>query len=246
MDTADDNMAARAAERAASGDLARLMAATRANTVDAMERLLETAQTGELPAPFPAGMGYLLFVCAGRACAVRLSSLREVLPAMPRTVYLPFSPEWMLGVFPLRNEMVGLVDPVPLLCRHDTSPDVSEVMTAPLTLDSSSRDRPGALSPERAPATALIVGSEDRCLAWAVESVGDIALVQDDELRTPGEPLLRDLPFARRYVAGMYTPHANTAHTAHTDTAHVVVLDAEALLADLLEALDAGGMGHHD
>ena len=238
MDTADDKTAVPAA-RSDPADLARLMVAARANTVDAMERLLETAQSGEQPKPLPTGMGYLLFVCAGRECAVPLSVLREVLPAVPRAVYLPFSPEWMLGIFPLRNEMVGLVDPVPVLTHRESSAssDVLEVATSPLALDSSSHGRSGAFAPERAPATALIVGSEERCLAWAVESVGDIALVQDDELHEPDESLLRGVPFARRYVAGMYTPHSAPAHA--------VVLDAEALLADLLGALDAGGEGHH-
>lgn len=236
MDSAGDNKAATAAERAASADLAQLMAEARTNTMDAMERLLETGQAGELPEPLPAGMGYLLFVCAGRQCAVPLSALREVLPAVPRAVYLPFSPDWMLGIFPLRNEMVGLVDPVPLLTRRETASEGSEANASQTSPHTSLRRQSAVFTPGGAPATALIVGREDRCLAWAVESVGDIALVQDDELREPDERLLQSVPFTRRYVTGMYTPNGSQAH--------VVVLDAEALLADLFDALDAGGEGH--
>jgi chemotaxis signal transduction protein len=233
METADDNMAAAGAERRAPADLAQLMAAARASTVDAMERLLETAQTGELSHQLPAGTGYLRFVCAGRECAVPLLALREVLPAVPQTVYLPFSPDWMLGIFPLRNEMLGLVDPVPYLTRHDAAPAPSEAPAPQHAPESvpSGRSRDGVAN-HRAPATALVVGSEDRCLAWAVESVGDIALVQDDELHRVGEQVPRIVPFARRYVAGMYTPRESNSL--------VVVLAAETLLTDLLDALEAG------
>jgi len=62
-----------------------------------------------------AGVEHLLFVCAGVPCAAPLADLREALPIMPRTTPLPFSPPWLLGLFPLRTEIIGLVDPVPLL-----------------------------------------------------------------------------------------------------------------------------------
>lgn len=236
METADDNMTA-AAERRAPADLAQLMAAARASTVDAMERLLETAQTGELSHQLPAGTGYLRFVCAGRECAVPLLALREVLPAVPQTVYLPFSPDWMLGIFPLRNEMLGLVDPVPFLTRHDASPAFSEASAPHRVPENAPPGRSGdGVANRRASATALVVGSEDRCLAWAVESVGDIALVQDGELHYIGEQTTRILPFARRYVTGVYTPRESNAQ--------VLVLAAETLLTDLLDALEAGSEGH--
>jgi len=62
-----------------------------------------------------AGIEHLLFVCAGVPCAAPLAELREALPTMPRTTQLPFSPPWLLGLFPLRTEIIGLVDPTPLL-----------------------------------------------------------------------------------------------------------------------------------
>lgn len=61
------------------------------------------------------GAEHLLFVCAGVPCAAPLAELREALPTMPHTTQLPFSPPWLLGLFPLRTEIIGLVDPVPLL-----------------------------------------------------------------------------------------------------------------------------------
>ncbi|MGH2517727.1 MAG: chemotaxis protein CheW [Ktedonobacterales bacterium] len=236
MDIADDNREARAG-RAATTDLAQLMAAARASTVDAMERLLDSATTGELPTQLPAGTGYLLFVCAGRECAVPLSALREVLPAVPRTVYLPFSPEWMVGIFPLRNEMIGLVDPVPLLMRTDTPTQASRESAPDLGSFGSPLLRSSDMVADGAPGTALVVGNEDRCLAWAVDSIGDIALVQDAELRDLDGNALRGLPFARRYVTQLYSPH-----DAPGDT---FVLNAEALLADLLDALAEEDEGHH-
>lgn len=221
MGTVDDTIPAGPPAGSASVDLTQLMATARSNTVSALERLLETTETGELPHQIPAGTGFLMFVCGGRDCAVALSSLREVLPAVPRTVYLPFSPEWMVGIFPLRNEMLGLVDPVPLLTRNLHTAD-SENANAPVPI--------GSISPDRAPATALIVGSEDRCLAWAVDSVGDIALAKDDELHELDELTLSDLPFRRHYVMKLYTPGGSTTSA--------FVIHAEALLTDLLEALE--------
>jgi chemotaxis signal transduction protein len=239
MDTVDDKLDANATERPAHADLAQLMAAARANTAGAMERLLESAQTGELPAQLPTGTGYLLFVCAGRECAVPLSALREVLAAVPRAVYLPFTPVWMLGIFPLRNEMLGLVDPVPVLTYREPASTAAGTSASPVIPEGSPLRRSSDGVPGRAPATALIVGSEDRCLAWAVDSVGDIALVQDGELCELGdldERIPRDLPFERRYVKGVYTPRA-------TDS-RILVLDAETLLTDQLDALEQGSEGH--
>lgn len=240
MDSVEDSRDTPAPERSAPehsapADLAQLMMAARANTVGAMERLLETAQTGELPTQLPTGTGYLLFVCAGEECAVPLSALREVLPSVPRAVYLPFSPEWMLGIFPLRNEMLGLVDPVPLLTRRDTPSSGETSVSRSMPESWPLRDGAG-MAAGRTPATALVVGSADRCLAWAVESVGDIAMVQDAELLEVDASDLPNLPFERRYVAHRYTPVGSATP--------IFVLDAEALLTDLLDALEKGSEGH--
>jgi len=235
MDTADNSVNATPAERSAPTDLAQLMTAARASTVDAMERLLATAQTGEQSGQFPSGTGYLRFMCAGRQCAVPLSALREVLPAVPRTVYLPFSPGWLLGIFPLRNEMVGLVDPAAFLCRRDGSSDPTQASESHPIADSLPSYEAGGILPNRAPATALIVGNEGRSLAWAVESVGEIALVQHGELRDLSEHILSSLPFERRYVTHVYGPDESNTH--------ILVLDAKKVLADQLDALEAGSEG---
>lgn len=234
METARGNMDAQADDTSMK-DLAQLLTAARANTVDAMERLLVSAQSGDPPQQAPSGTEHLLFTCAGTECAVPLSSLREVLPTVPRTVHLPFAPEWMLGIFPLRNEMVGLVDPVPLLTSQDPTYDG-------LTTDDRDTPQTGAhihcpaLASSGAPAMALVVGSVDRCLAWAVESVGAIALAQDDAMHGLSDEVLRELPFARRYVVGMYEPRDTSVHA--------LVLNAEKMLSDLLDALDMGSEGH--
>ena len=55
------------------------------------------------------GDPYLLFTCADVACAAPLAHFREVLPTLPTTVALPFSPPWMLGFFALHTELIGLV-----------------------------------------------------------------------------------------------------------------------------------------
>lgn len=102
--------------------------------------------------PAAAEPGYLLFRCAGVDCAVPLAALREVLPRCPSALPLPHSPEWLLGVFALRAELVGLADPAPLLfdAAHDS------------------------LAP-RTHGAALLAGSDERVLAWAVESIGATA-----------------------------------------------------------------------
>lgn len=229
------------AESAADNDLAQRLALARASTVDAMERLLRTAQDGEVSQQAPSGTGYLLFRCAGVECAVPLSVLREVLPAVPQAIYLPFSPEWMLGIFPLRNEMVGLVDPLPVLSRRGMSyerPDPRDFAHQSDDGISSTlaRDAAGIL-PGHVSTTAIVVGSGERCLAWVVEAVGDIALVQDGELHSLAEHTPHDLPIAPRYILGYYASRETRAHA--------VILDAEALLTDLLEALADGNGGRY-
>lgn len=93
-----------------------------------MAAFLRQGQPGALlPSALPAegqeraGTEHLLFVCAGVPCAAPLAELREALPTMPQTIPLPFSPPWLLGLFPLRTEIIGLVDPTPLLLGQLTT-----------------------------------------------------------------------------------------------------------------------------
>jgi chemotaxis signal transduction protein len=165
----------------------------------------------------PAPADYLLFACAGAACAVRLSALREVLPSCPSAVRLPESPEWLLGVFALRAELFGLVDPAPLLL-------------------------PGAGATRALdPAGALLVGTGEQTLAWLVTEVGAIATARDDELLPPGEPGGADgagetPPIARPYLTGWLVASGSGRRHA--------VIEAEALLNDLLRALERRAGAH--
>lgn len=151
----------RAAENEA-GMPATVSAPGRALTIAAMERLVTRIAEGGDPTEGRVGSEYLLFTCGEIPCAVPLVHLREVLPALPAPVPLPFSPPWLLGVFPLRLDVLGLVDPTPLLLGHHAPPP---------QIGST--------------ATAIVVGDET-LLALAVSAVGEIALIQPEQISKGG------------------------------------------------------------
>ncbi|HEX8036986.1 MAG TPA: chemotaxis protein CheW [Ktedonobacterales bacterium] len=199
--------------------LAQLLTATRANTAEVMERLLLQAQTGELPFEELGGTEYLLFTCGGVDCGVPLAALREVVPALPQVAPLPASPEWMMGIFALRTEMIALIDPVPMLL------DSAEAHADPhhFTLSQPTS--------ESIPRSALIVGTGERCLAWAIALVGDIVRLDDDMIAphtretTAGAGEVRE-----RYVAGDYViPRSGRRYT---------LLQTDLVLDDVLHALE--------
>lgn len=208
-------------------ELAQLLAAARSDVPGSLEHLLRRVETAHDALERVSGVEYLLFVCADIACAVPLAMLREVLPSVPKTVPLPFSPDWMLGIFPLRSEMLGLVDPAPLLLGSvDGAISSSFIPSVERTGQRASPFGPGLSS-----RPALVVGDETRSLAWAVSGVGDIAVVQEADLLTPGDVASRvTLPFDERYVSGLYIPG--------DDAGRYVVLQADRLLDDLLAALE--------
>jgi chemotaxis signal transduction protein len=160
----------------------------------AMERLLSHIAKGTDPTEGRAGSEYLLFMCRQTPCAVPLHELREVLPSLPRTVSLPFSPPWLLGIFPLRTELLGLVDPAPILLGARA---------------------PESASPASLPTTALIVGEGDTLLGLAVASVGDIALVHPDTL-VPA-PFTSDTPLTGTYAPARYVPPSGGPEYAMLD-----------------------------
>lgn len=211
----------------------------RGTTAELMEQLLAATQSGDITFEPAAGTELLVFWCHGIPCALALTALREVLPAVPSVVYLPFSPAWMLGIFPLRNELVGLVDPAPLLC----GPAVTAVACLPeqgADLAASPVDLPG-MRPVR---TALVVGAQDRCLAWVVDAVGEIANAPEESLHAVTEtdwlapdPPMAGMPILPRYIAGVYT--------GPTTGQDYVVLRADAVLDDLLTALAESGDAPH-
>src|SRR5579862_7237302 len=96
-------------------DLTQLLATARASRATAVAQLLQQAEQTSNAARTTVGVEHLLFVCANIPCAVPLTDLREALPTLPQTTPLPFSAPWLLGIFPLRTEVIGLADPIPLL-----------------------------------------------------------------------------------------------------------------------------------
>lgn len=192
-------------------DLPPLSPTPSAGTVATMERLLTHAAGMSAPAAEQIGVECLLFTCGEARCAAALHHLREVLPALPTAVALPFSHAWLLGVFPLRTELLALVDPRHLLLGPDGS------------LDSAGAARP---------TTALIVGEGNALLGLAVATTGAIAVERPDEIvpapvRAGAQPQIAPPYATGRYVRAGGEPHA--------------VIDMPRLVADLLVALTEGG-----
>jgi chemotaxis signal transduction protein len=153
----------------------------------------------------PPGDEHLLVICAGMPCAVALSRLREVLPALPATTALPFSPPWLLGIFPLRTELVALVDPTPVLC--DAPPSGAGTNLGPL-------------------AAVLVAGEGEQSLGMAVAAVGDIAVIQPEEIVRDPSGLGGGVRSV--YVGGWYAPAGGRP---------AVILDLPRLVTDLLREL---------
>lgn len=172
------------------------------------------------------GDEHLLFLCGGVACAAPLRALREVLLSCPRPVFLPFSPPWLLGVCPLRLELVGLVDPVPMLLgdRGDGTPfwPVEGATSGAFYVRTAGTDS--------GPAPALVVSGVECSLCWVVQAVGDIARILPEEIVTAPEQIAdARLPFVARYVRGVYAPD-------NSDQRHVV-LNVQRLMSDLVDAM---------
>lgn len=199
--------------------LAQLLTVTRANIAEVMERLLIQAQTGEAPFEEIAGTEYLLFTCGGVDCGVPLASLREVVPTLPQVAPLPASPEWLMGIFALRTEMIALIDPVPVLL--DSTDQLATPQYAPHARAAS----------DAQPRSALIVGTGERCLAWAIALVGDIVRLEDEKI-TPHarEATAGAREVRQRYIAGDYIrPQDGRRYT---------LLQTDIVLDDALHALE--------
>lgn len=190
--------------------------------LEALERA-EAGVTSE-PSRETTGEEYLLVWLGGSPYLVRLSELREALPAAPQRAALPFSPRWMWGIFPLRTDLVALVDPMPTLlygpeaARNDLA-GIDAARAAPR------HDMRQAEEPR-----ALVVGEGERMLALLVDSIGDICLLQPDDERLPelsAEEGAGPLP---RYVATRFSmPDMERA---------VVALRTAPLIDDIFAALE--------
>lgn len=207
-----------------SGYLADLLAAARANSVDAMDHLLQNAHGGVTPNESRTGVEYLLFACADIPCAVPLKSLREVRPSLPQVVPLPFSPDWLIGIFPLRTQLLALVDPAPLLLGRPA--DHVSSWLKPQRNSLYERRVTTPLENPLFPTSALLVGEGEGVLAWAVTAVGDIVLIPDEQIISPDA---LPMPMPDKYVTGIYAPSSGAQR--------YLILNVEVVLADLLAGL---------
>lgn len=191
--------------------------------LEALDSPLSAEQAASRPAA--AEPGYLLFRCAGVDCAVPLVALREVLPHCPDALPLPHSPEWLLGVFALRAELVGLADPAPLLFG-------------------AAGDHAGP----QAHSAALLAGHNERVLAWAVESIGATAPLTQEAVEEGGgdrpavsiaeiPPDTLDVP-GTLDAPGPIVAAAYGAGEIAASGQRYAVIDVGALLADMLRALE--------
>ncbi len=216
-------------------DLAQLLALARTRTFDGQRTAPERAQHSNEDGAAPMGDPYLRFTCADVACAAPLTLFREVLPTLPTTVALPFSPPWVLGLFALHTELIGLVDPAPHLFE---SPGLQGLSRARAhngqVIVPGSRKAPGEnwrLAEPGSGPTALIIGAGERMLALAVSGVGDLRYVQPEEIH-PFDATAHAQPSripAGRFSLGMLAQPDGQA------VAHIIKIDA--LLDSLLNAL---------
>jgi chemotaxis signal transduction protein len=216
-------------QRQLTPELLRLLTAARVGEPAALDHLVAQVSAGLPTLDAPQGTDLLLFMCGSVACAALLSGLREVIPHLPACAMLPFSPPWLLGVFPLRSEMLGLVDPAPQLLGIASSESYVPVV-AP-------RQRPSdALFPS--PPTGqlglsmtLVAGDGTHQLGLAVSAVGDAVLAVEEEIVVERDAPPREAsPIHERYIAGIYTPRQTQDH--------YTILHIERLLDDLIHALD--------
>jgi chemotaxis signal transduction protein len=179
--------------------------------------MLQRLELGQFAAQGAFEPQYLLFECGGIDCAVPLAELREVRNAIPRTIPLPGSPDWMLGIFPVRSEMLALVDPIPALFGE---------------LEQASPARTAQLpAPDLEHASVLIIGTGERSLALVIDRYSGTPTIPSQELDPSAQTLASTgLPIAAHYVIGIFRP-ADAGRT-------YMVLHADHLLSDLIAALE--------
>jgi chemotaxis signal transduction protein len=195
-----------------------------------LEHMLQRLQDTDLPEEPPSDKQFLLFTCGGILCAAPLINFREVLPVLPQPTALPFSPPWALGICILHAELIGLVDPAPMLLgqpdipilrwRSPASPTLGGIQPLP------QKDPLGGVHAGH----ALVVGEGERSLAFAVQAVLDIVASDDDEIVALDAPAHPSLGCAEAYAAGFLLPKDVTES--------FTIVRVDVLLADLLAALE--------
>ena len=158
--------------------------------------------------------GRLLFWIDGSCYSVALTMLREALLEIPPLTPLPFSPSWLLGLFPLRTDLVTLIDPRPILAR---GPDAADD-------DIYANVGHGK--------QALLIGASGRLIAFIVDCIGDIASSPHTET-LPLEDAMTQLAVSARYTEGAH-------RSGDGDGAEVVIaVDIGAFYDDVVSALEA-------
>lgn len=167
------------------------------------------------------GEEYLLLWLGDAPYLVRLADLREVLPRVPTHIALPFSPLWLWGIFPLRTDLVALVDPAPIL-RH--GPEAAADATP---VESRRVDAPQAMS-QGDGRHALVIGEGERSLALVADRIGDILSLrpEDQGLPAPGE------------VAGAQSRYVQSAYLIAGVNRPALALRIAPLCEDILAALE--------
>ena len=213
-----------------------------------LARLLEHGRRLAHLADAPAVQRQVLqFTCGAIRCAVPLAELRGWPSLLPPIVPLPFSPPWLLGVFPLRDasEILGLADPLPMLTGDADASGGPWIAQEPASQQGARRfpfSSVFAPAPQHhfthrempagapRPLCMLIVGSGERSLALAVNAIHDLAAPQEHEMLAIHD-ISADapMPFQRRYLSAIYTPAGAKS---------CVVLHISRLLDDLLAALE--------
>lgn len=169
------------------------------NGVGAHDSLTAQAAMAQVPAePLdePKGKQYLLFWLGEWPCLAPIAELREALPHVPRHVALPFSPRWLWGIFPLRTEIVALVDPIPMLTH---GPDAARDADASRRSVAAPVGEFGQVEPLR----ALVVGEGDHLVALLADRIGEIHVVRAEDQRPLDQALMASAPLPQ-YVAEAY------------------------------------------
>lgn len=145
----------------------------------------------------PASEEYLLFWLGDAPYLVRLVDLREALPNVPRHVALPFSPRWLWGIFPLRTDLVALVDPRPTLFH---GPETARAVDAATIASAAPMDDFARAETPR----ALVVGEGNHLLALLADRIGDICQPSASEQLPPDAVAQTGAIPQPQYVAGVY------------------------------------------
>jgi chemotaxis signal transduction protein len=182
---------------------------------ETMQQLLQLYEAS-LANPVP-GRQHLVFSIAGITCAAPLAELLEVRLDFPALTPLPFSPPWLLGIFGVHNEPVGLVD-----------------LAAFMELECALPPRAAAARGEVA---VLLARSEHGIVGLVVEQVGTIVWIGDEHRQAPPAPDLITERLARYVSACLVVPPDQQTPPLPT----LLLLDLPQLLHDLLEPSSDGG-----